>query len=216
MTVVAIDGPAASGKSSVARRLAKRLGFDYVNSGSMYRAVTWEILRLGADPDDSTSVEAALAAALIDCGISESGESFIRVNGILPDAELREEAVNRHVSAVSAIPAVRDLISQRLRQLADGRPVVMEGRDIGTAVFPATPYKFYLDASPEIRRKRRAAEGQADEIEARDRIDSSRRAAPLAKARNAHVVDTSHLTLDGVVDAILEILEAAGIGPVAK
>ncbi len=216
MTVIAIDGPAASGKSSVARRLADRLGFDYVNSGSMYRAATAEILRQGANPDDPDSVTEALSTVDFLCGISETGESYVSINGRPAGDELRAEEVNRHVSAVSAVPAVRDLISHRLRQLASDRPVVMEGRDIGSAVFPTTPYKFYLDASPEIRRKRRAAQGQADEIETRDRIDSSRRAAPLVKARNAHIVDTSHLTLDGVVDAILVILESSGLGPVAK
>ena len=129
---------------------------------------------------------------------------------------MRDSRVNLHVSLVSAVPAVRDLVSTRLRALAKERDVVMEGRDIGSAVFPETPYKFYLDACPEIRRQRRAAEGQSDEIEARDKMDSSRKTAPLKIAGDARVIDTSHLTLDGVVDAILGILRPAGLPPAMK
>jgi cytidylate kinase len=196
MTVIAIDGPAASGKSSAAKKLARRLGFSYVNSGAMYRAITWELLR-----------------QLIDPARTENGESFIRINSQIPDIQLRDIEVNQNVSPVSAIPAVRELISTRLHNLAEGRNVVMEGRDIGTAVFPETPHKFYLDASPEIRRRRRAAQGQNDSIEHRDKIDSTRRAAPLAIAADAHVLDTSHLTLEGVVDNLVEVLRKSGIQP---
>lgn len=213
MSVIAIDGPAASGKSSVSRRLAKRLGFAYVNSGTMYRAITWEMLRQGADTSSPADVAAALDRSEIDCGICGAGDSFIRINGEVPDATLRDGGVNLHVSHVAAVPEVRHLVSARLRALAEGRDVIMEGRDIGSAVFPETPFKFYLDASPEIRRKRRAAEGHADEIEARDKLDSSRKAAPLKIAGDARVVDTSHLTLDGVVEAILDILRPLGIAP---
>ncbi|MFZ4777056.1 MAG: (d)CMP kinase [Terrimicrobiaceae bacterium] len=211
MTVIAIDGPAASGKSSVSRRLAKRLGFAYVNSGSLYRAITWEVLRQGVDTTCAESVAKALEHANIVCGIADNNESFIQINSGVPDATLRDSRVNLHVSPVSAVPAVRDLISARLRALARDRDVVMEGRDIGSAVFPETPYKFYLDASPEIRRKRRAAEGESDQIEARDKMDSSRKAAPLKIAGDAKVVDTSHLTLEGVVEAILDILRPLGL-----
>lgn len=211
MTVIAIDGPAASGKSSVSRRLAKRLGFAYVNSGSIYRAVTWEVLRQGADTTSARSVADALARSEIVCGIDDNRESFIQIASGIPDAALRDSRVNLHVSLVSAVPAVRDLVSSKLRSLAGDRDVVMEGRDIGSAVFPETPYKFYLDASPEIRRKRRAAEGQSDEIEARDKMDSSRKAAPLKVAPDARVVDTSDLTLDGVVEKIAEILRPLGL-----
>ena len=213
MRVIAIDGPAASGKSSVSRRLAKRLGFAYVNSGSMYRAVTWEVLRQGADTTSPTDVANALSGSEIACGIGDDGDSFIRINGRVSDEALRDSSVNLHVSLVAAVPVVRDLVSARLRALAVDRDVVMEGRDIGSAVFPETPFKFYLDASPEIRRRRRTAEGQSDEIEARDKMDSSRKAAPLMVAGNASVIDTSHLTLDGVVDAMLDTLRPLGITP---
>jgi len=209
--IVAIDGPAASGKSSVARKLARRLGFCYVNSGAMYRAVTWELLREQIDPSCGERVEAALSRMSFDSGFTEKGDSFIRINSEIPDVELRQIEVNQAVSPVSAMPAVRRLIDSRLRAMSVGRDVVMEGRDIGTAVFPEAPHKFYLDAAPEIRRRRRAAEGQNDNLEHRDRIDSTRRVAPLAIAADAHVVDTSHLTLEGVVDQIAAILKKSGI-----
>ena len=213
MSVIAIDGPAASGKSSVSRRLAKRLGFAYVNSGSMYRAVTWEVLRQGVDTTSAEDIAEVLSGSDIACGIGDDGDSFIRINGRIPDEALRDSSVNLHVSLVAAVPAVRNLVSARLRALAVDRDVVMEGRDLGSAVFPETPFKFYLDASPEIRQRRRTAEGQSDEIEARDKMDSSRKAAPLMVAGDARVIDTSHLTLDGVVAAMLDILRPLGITP---
>jgi cytidylate kinase len=209
--VIAIDGPAASGKSSVARKLARRLGFSYVNSGAMYRAVTWELLREQIDHKCHERVEAALARMSFDSGFTDKGDSFIRINSEIPDIELRQIEVNKAVSPVSAIPAVRSLIGSRLRAMSVGRDVVIEGRDIGTAVFPEAPHKFYLDAAPEIRRRRRADQGQNDSIEHRDRIDSTRRVAPLAVAADAHVVDTSHLTLEGVVEKIAAILKNSGI-----
>ncbi|MCX6964896.1 MAG: (d)CMP kinase [Verrucomicrobia bacterium] len=209
--VVAIDGPAASGKSSVARKLARSLGFSYVNSGAMYRAVTWELLREQIDPARPDRVEAALGRMKLDSGFSENGDSYIRINAEIPDLELRQIEVNQAVSAYSAIPAVRNLIGQRLRSMCQGLDVVMEGRDIGTAVFPDSPHKFYLDASPEIRRRRRAAQGQDDSIEHRDKLDSTRRVAPLSVASDAHVIDTSHLDIEGVVGHIAGILKGSGI-----
>ena len=209
--VIAIDGPAASGKSSVARKLARSLGFSYVNSGAMYRAVTWELLREQIDPARPDRVEAALGRMKLDSGFSENGDSYIRINAEIPDLELRQIEVNQAVSAYSAIPAVRNLIGQRLRSMCQGLDVVMEGRDIGTAVFPDSPHKFYLDASPEIRRRRRAAQGQDDSIEHRDKLDSTRRVAPLSVASDAHVIDTSHLDIEGVVGHIAGILKGSGI-----
>ena len=209
--VVAIDGPAASGKSSVARKLARSLGFSYVNSGAMYRAVTWELLREQIDPARPDRVEAALGRMKLDSGFSENGDSYIRINAEIPDLELRQIEVNQAVSAYSAIPAVRNVIGQRLRSMCQGLDVVMEGRDIGTAVFPDSPHKFYLDASPEIRRRRRAAQGQDDSIEHRDKLDSTRRVAPLSVASDAHVIDTSHLDIEGVVGHIAGILKGSGI-----
>ena len=191
--------------------MAKRLGFAYVNSGSLYRAVTWEVLRQGADTACPEAIEGALAKARFACTVSDSGESAVSINGEIADAALRDIGINNHVSRVAAVPAVRTLVTNELRARAAGRPLVMEGRDIGSAVFPETPHKFYLDASPEIRNQRRAAEGLTDQIEARDRMDSTRKTAPLTIAPGACVVDTSFLTLDGVVDAILALLAPAGI-----
>ena len=213
MTIIAIDGPAASGKSSVAKRLARRIGFFYVNSGSMYRAVTWELLRQGIDPSNPESVQSSIASMDLGCGFNAEGESLIRINAQIPDAELKESGVNNSVSTVSAIPAVRHLIVARLRALVNEHNVVMEGRDIGSAVFPDAPHKFYLDATPEIRRLRRAAEGLTDSIDLRDKQDSSRAEAPLQIAEGACVVDTSHLTLDGVVEKIFQLLTDAGLTP---
>ena len=213
MTVIAIDGPAASGKSSVSRRVAARLGFACVNSGLLYRAVTREVLRQGADTSSPEGIGAVLARTDFACGIGEGGESFVSINGSRADTGLSDEEVNSHVSLVAAVPAVRRLVSEILRALARERPLVMEGRDIGTEVFPDTPHKFYLDASPEIRQARRDAEGGADRVAARDRLDSTRKTAPLRTAPDAHVVDTSHLTLDGVADAIVEKLRSHGIAP---
>jgi cytidylate kinase len=213
MIVIAIDGPAASGKSSVATRLARRLGFAHVNSGAMYRAVTWEILRQQIDPSHTESVEAAVYRMSVDSGFTEAGESFIRINAEMPDLELQTFEVNQSVSTVSAVPAVRSLVNAQLRALAEKRPIVSEGRDIGSVVFPETPHKFYLDASPEVRHQRRAAQGLHDSIEKRDRLDSSRANAPLKIASGAHVIDTSHLTLEGVVDTVERILSKSGISP---
>jgi len=213
MTVIAIDGPAASGKSSVATRLARRLSFAHVNSGAMYLAVTWEILRQQIDPSHPESIEAAVHRMSVDSGFTEAGESFIRINSEMPDLELQTLEVNQNVSPVAAIPAVRSLVNTQLRTLAEKRPIVSEGRDIGSVVFPDTPHKFYLDASPEVRRQRRAAQGLNDSIEKRDKLDSSRANAPLKIASGAHVIDTSHLTLEGVVDKVAEILSKSGIRP---
>ena len=213
MIVIAIDGPAASGKSSVATRLARRLGFAHVNSGAMYRAVTWEILRQQIDPSHPESIEAAVHRMSVDSGFTEAGESFIRINSEMPDLELQTLEVNQNVSPVAAVTAVRQLVNTQLRTLAEKRPIVSEGRDIGSVVFPDTPHKFYLDASPEVRRQRRAAQGLHDSIEKRDKLDSSRANAPLKIAAGAHVIDTSHLTLEGVVDKVAEILSKSGISP---
>ncbi len=213
MSVIAIDGPAASGKSSVSRNLAKRLGFVYINSGTIYRAVTWDVLRQGADTASPAEIERAVEQSDLTCGIDSDNESFIQINSASPDESLRDSHVNRHVSLVSAVPLVRQMVCDQLRKLSAARHVVMEGRDIGTAVFPETPFKFYLDASPEIRQQRRTAEGQADEIASRDKLDSTRTAAPLKIAPDATVIDTSHLTLDGVVEAVLEHLRPHGMLP---
>ncbi len=208
--VVAIDGPAASGKSSVARRLARKLGWLYVNTGAMYRAVTWWVLKNGVPASDGGAVLALLHRAALTWGIHGS-ESSISIDGIDPTPWLRDDDVNSRVSEVSALPAVRDILVAAQRDYLVLSDLVMEGRDIGSVVFPETPFKFYIDASPGVRARRRALQGQRDEINARDRSDSSRRASPLIIADDAHIIDSSNLTIDGVAGEIIGLLKLSGL-----
>ncbi|HEY2125318.1 MAG TPA: (d)CMP kinase [Chthoniobacterales bacterium] len=210
--VIAIDGPAASGKSSVARELARRLGFVYVNSGAMYRAVTWHVLEKGIDPNDSESIIQLVQTAPLRCELVRD-RSRIFVGDVDPGPYLREDRVNDNVSQVSTVPEVRRILVEKMRNYAREHDLVMEGRDIGSVVFPETPFKFYIDASPEVRARRRAAEGQRDEIATRDRVDSSRRSSPLVIAEDALVIDSSNLTIDGVVGEIIGRLKMKGLVP---
>jgi len=208
--IVAIDGPAASGKSSVARELARRLGFVYVNSGAMYRAVTWLVLERGIAANDTKAIERLAETRPLICRL-RGRDSTLLVDGIDPEPFLRQDRVNNNVSLVSSVPRVREIVVEHLRDYAEENDLVMEGRDIGSVVFPATPYKFYIDASPEIRQRRRQAQGQRDRITARDKADSSRRASPLTIAEDAHVIDSSNLTIDGVVGEIIGRLKRKGL-----
>src|SRR6266700_2832696 len=208
--IIAIDGPAASGKSSVARTLAERLGFSYVNSGAMYRAVTWHVLQRGVNVHEPAAFATAVEQSRIVCDLIDN-QSRILIDHHDPTPHLRDDDVNRAVSLVSSVPRVREILVARMREYANKDNLVMEGRDIGSVVFPETPFKFYIDASPEVRVQRRLAEGQRDEIAARDRADSSRVASPLVIAPDATVIDTSALTIDGVVDQIMQRLVAKGL-----
>jgi CMP/dCMP kinase len=208
--IIAIDGPAASGKSSVARELARRLGFVYVNSGAMYRAITWLVLDRGIPADDAAAIEQLAESVAIACELRDR-DSFVRVDGVDPEPFLHEDRVNDNVSLVSSVPRVREILVDHLRRYAVTNDLVMEGRDIGSVVFPETPFKFYIDASPEIRLRRRAAQGQRDRVTARDEADSSRRASPLIIAEDAHVIDSSNLTIDGVVGEIIGRLKLKGL-----
>ncbi len=208
--VIAIDGPAASGKSSVAQNLARRLGYAYVNSGAMYRAITWRVVTMHVPSNDATGVLDLLERSNIKIDL-ENGASVIRIDGINPEPHLRDQLINENVSPVSSIPGVRDFLLTFLRDFANETDLVMEGRDIGSTVFPDTPYKFYIDASPEVRRLRRQVQGQADEISHRDKADSTRRASPLVIADDAQVIDSSHLTIDGVVGEIIGRLKLKGL-----
>jgi cytidylate kinase len=208
--VVAIDGPAASGKSSVARQLAHEIGFDYVNSGAMYRAATWHALQHAISPGDGDAIARLLEISRIDCDLADGGFRIL-INGVDPTEHLLDHQVNENVSLVSSAPGVRDILVARMRACASDRDVVMEGRDIGSVVFPGTPYKFYIDASPEVRLRRRIAQGHRDQIAARDRADSSRSASPLVVAEDAHVIDSSSLTIDDVVGEIIDRLKMKGM-----
>ncbi len=207
--VVAIDGPAASGKSSVARELARRLGFIYVNSGAIYRAITWYMLHEGINTENNKRVAQAVASSTISCRIQD-GECRILLDDVDPTDHLREDDVNERVSYVSRFPLVREIVARSLRENARNNDVVVEGRDIGSVVFPDTPYKFYIDASPEVRLQRRAAQGERDEITQRDYADISRPVSPLVIAKDAYVIDTSVLTIEEVVREILARLTKAG------
>ena len=208
--VVAIDGPAASGKSSVARALARQLGFVYLNSGAIYRAITWHILQKKIHPKERERVAGALQAANITGRLQEN-ESLILIDGVDPGEHLRDDCVNESVAAISQFPVVRQFVAEKLLQSAQNHDLVVEGRDIGSVVFPDTPYKFYIDASPEVRLQRRAAQGERDEIALRDRVDSSRAVSPLVIAKDAHVIDTSYLTIQEVINEIVGVLEKMGL-----
>jgi cytidylate kinase len=200
--VIAIDGPAASGKSSVARALARKLGLVYVNSGAMYRAFTWHVLEKKIDPRNTPSVLSLLRSMDFQCGLN-NGESSILIDSTDPEPHLSAAAVNENVSLIASIPEVREFLVAKQREYASERGLVMEGRDIGTVVFPRTKWKFYVDASPEVRAARRAKQGYLDEIIARDKRDSSRAASPLMVAKDAQIIDSSNLTVDGVVEEII-------------
>jgi cytidylate kinase len=204
--VIAIDGPAASGKSSVARELARRLGFIYVNSGAIYRAITWHLLQQKIRPEENDRVADSLSSAVLTCTV-EDDESRIMVDNIDPAEHLRDDRVNECVSRISRSPQIRHVVSQKLRDCAHGHDVVVEGRDIGSVVFPGTPYKFYIDASPEVRLQRRAAQGERDKIAMRDHDDVSRAVSPLVKATDAHQIDTSNVTIEQVVNQIITRLQ---------
>jgi len=206
---IAIDGPAASGKSTLARALAARLGLIMVNSGAMYRAVTWKILSEKIDPKDSTAVVERLRHMEIKGG-HDGLLSTITIDGQDPTPFLRDPEINANVSAISAIPQVRDRLVALQRDYLESTHVVMEGRDIGSVVFPDTPFKIYIDADPAVRSERRSEDGEVDSVEKRDAADSSRKTAPLMIADGATLLDTSKLSPEGVVDAAINILRKQG------
>lgn len=206
---IAIDGPAASGKSTVAKMLAKRLGLIMVNTGAMYRAVAWATLKMGVDPENHEAVIAMLGEVKFSCGV-ENNQSTVLVDGEYPGEALRQDPVNQRVSKVAAIPEVREMLVKMQRDYLKLGSVVMEGRDIGTVVFADTPFKMYIDASEEVRRQRRAAEGIIDDPTARDKQDSERKTAPLKVAEDAVVIDSSEMTVEQVVQAALKVLRERG------
>lgn len=207
--VIAIDGPAASGKSTVARLLALRLGYGFVNSGALYRAMTLAMVRAGVPVREAGHVEAAIPGARLTSGMEEHS-SWVALAGERIGDELESGEVNAAVSFVARVPAVRDEVVRQLRAFAAGGPIVMEGRDIGSVVFPDTKWKFYVDASEEVRQSRRAAQGLVDSVRDRDLVDSSRANAPLVVADGAVVIDSSELSPNGVVDTILARMERQG------
>ena len=205
-SVITIDGPAASGKSSIARLVARRLGRTYVNTGNMYRAVTWAVIEAGVDPQDADAVRAFVAGMLLESPVVD-GRTQVSISGRTPsDADLNSDPVNRAVSLVARVDEVRNRLVADQRALAATGPLVMEGRDIGSVVFPDSPNKIYIDASEEVRASRRGAQGHADQIAERDRIDKQRKNSPLVIPVGAVVIDNSHITLDQAVDQVIAAL----------
>ncbi|MBC8206832.1 MAG: (d)CMP kinase [Kiritimatiellaeota bacterium] len=211
--IIAIDGPAASGKSTVAREAAKRLGCVYVDSGAFYRGVTWKMLQEGVNTKNPLAVLPVLLKSKWKFDVRDRAVVF-SIDGVEPGEALRDKAVREAVSDVAAMPAVRAFVVAKLRKLKKLGSLAMEGRDIGSVVFPNTPYKFYLDANPEKRAERRHAEliarGETEEaqevlesLKRRDEKDSSRKAAPLKVADGAYVIDTSEYDVDGVARVLL-------------
>ena len=208
--VIAIDGPAASGKSTVARALADRTGFTYVNTGAMYRALTWKLLqRFGRIPSNE-EIAAELAHLRFECRL-DGGKTLLWIDGVDPLPHVRGAEVNEKVSAVAASPAVREFLVPRQRALAEQAPLIMEGRDIGTMVFPQTPYKFFLDADPELRASRRQSQGESDQVQQRDALDRTRTSSPLKCAEGAVRLDSGSLTVEEVVARILARLAEGGL-----
>ncbi len=216
-TIIAVDGPSASGKSTVSRRVAEELDFCYVDSGALYRGLTWLCLRAKPPRLNQGDILRVLKQVQAEFFLDARAVRFT-LDGFDPWPELRSEAVVEHVSVVAAIPEVRAWAVERLRGMTMFGDLVMEGRDIGSVVFPETPFKFYLDADEAERARRRLLENAAADfsrvkssIERRDRLDSSRKAAPLRVAEGAFVIDTTGLDVDGVVRIILDKLRTGGV-----
>ena len=212
--IVAIDGGAASGKSSSSRALSERFHLLHVDTGSFYRALTAEMLRRQVGPDDAAAVSAALRDIALGTRI-EGRSALIELSGhLIPDAEIRSRQVNDRVSLFAALPEVRAALLAYQRGQADVartrgfRGVVMEGRDIGSVIFPDADFRFFLHADPEERARRRASEGGDDSIRERDRLDATRKTAPLACPPGATSLDTTHLTLAQVVETLAAPLAA--------
>lgn len=207
MKVIAIDGPAGSGKSTVARALAERLGLEYLDTGAMYRAVAFAALRRGIDPEEPDQV----GKVARDLDLRMATDGTVTVDGADATIEIRGPEVTRAVSIVAANPQVREEMRRRQRDWAIKRDGgVMEGRDIGTVVFPDAELKVYLDASPEVRASRRsrevadlAYETVASDLARRDALDQGRADSPLREAHDAVVIDTSDLSVDEIIAAVL-------------
>ena len=218
MNVIAIDGPAASGKSSVATAVAEILGAVHINTGSMYRAVGLKTLLAGIDPVKSPEQFAEILAGIQMRFVRQgSGDPELEVDGEFPGEQLRTEAASSAASQVATIPSVRTRLVELQREMAGNDLLVMEGRDIGTAVFPDAKYKFFLTASPEERAKRRLLQDgfeldpeilqkTAAAIAERDRVDSTRAVSPLKQAEDAVFVDSSNMTKEETVQKILQLI----------
>ena len=210
--VVAVDGPSGSGKSTISRRLALSLHARYLDTGAMYRAVTWAVLRDGVNPDDSAAVLATARKIALTIG-TDPRRSLVEVDGTPVDRPIRGPEVTQSVSAIAAVPEVRaQLVAQQRQIIAAAVRIVVEGRDIGTVVAPDADLKVYLTASADERARRRSAEtatafaATAADLARRDAIDSGRAADPLRQADDAVVFDTTGLDIDEVVARLAALL----------
>ena len=214
---IAIDGPGGAGKSTIARRAAAELGFVYVDTGAIYRAVACAALSRGIDPSDEDAVSALLPSLQLELRWTEDGVQHVWLNGADISSELRTPAVSTAASRVSALPVVRQFLLEQQRAVARTHDVIMDGRDIGTVVLPDADVKIFLSASPEVRARRRWLElqekGTPDTYEAvladliaRDERDSNRAIAPLRPADDAVLLDTSGMTLQESINAILKLI----------
>jgi len=214
---IAIDGPSASGKSSVSKGVAAEMEFIYVDSGALYRGVTWQAIRKGVDPKDAAAVLEAMHNADWNFFVKD-GAAIFSVDGDVPVQELREKEVREAVAVVAAIPEVRKFVVESLQSLENFGSLVMEGRDIGTVVFPDSPYKFYLDADPEERAMRRYRELVAagedekahevmESLKKRDQLDATRKTDPLKVAPGARVIDSTSMSLDEVIQTVVSAVK---------
>jgi cytidylate kinase len=214
--IVAIDGPSGAGKGTVARAIAAALGYRHVDSGAMYRAVAWKALRDNVPLDDEVAV-----ANVADRSQIETTEAGVTIDGEVVTREIRTPAIDQAAASVARLPRVRAILVARQRTLGAGGGIVMEGRDIGTVVFPRADVKIYLDASAEERARRRASDPAHTGVPAavsevatllteRDRLDSTRPASPLYAASDAVEVDTTGKTIGEVVADVMRVIEARG------
>lgn len=216
---IAIDGPAGAGKSTVARRIAEIMHLTYVDTGAMYRALGLKAVRNGIDPGDAEAVAPLLPDTTVTF-IKTNGEQHVVLDGEDVNEFIRTEEISHAASVISTLPEVRQKLVELQRQIARNTDIVMDGRDIGTVVLPNTPYKFYVTASAEVRAKRRFIEYQQkgilgdrtyedvlNEVKTRDERDMNREFSPLRPAENAVIIDTSEMSIDEVVDAVIEDID---------
>ena len=212
--IIAIDGPSGAGKGTVARALATRLGYRHIDTGAMYRAIAWKALHDGLSLEDETMI-----AALAERAVLQASNGVVTIDGQNVARAIRTREIDRAATATARLPRVRAALVPRQRAAGAGGGIVMEGRDVGTVIFPDADVKIYLDASPEERARRRAddpahtggREGSlssvASDLRARDTSDMTRTVSPLAVAADAVVIDTTNLGIQQVVDTVMEIVE---------